>query len=94
MSRFAITGARVLADGKFLEGQALIVTKGEIDGLQPEDMPPPHCYERIRLDGGDIGHQAGEAVLAAIRGLHVPDSGAPAPAELVVRASTAPPRSP
>jgi len=54
-------------------------------------LDPP--LTTIRLDGSDIGHQAGEAVLAAIRGLPLPNSGAPAPAELVVRASTAPPRS-
>jgi len=61
------------------------------------DVPMADCLDppltTIRLDGGDIGRQAGEAVLAAIRRLPLPDSGAPAPAELVVRASTAPPRS-
>jgi LacI family transcriptional regulator len=61
------------------------------------DVPMADCLDppltTIRLHGGVIGHQAGEAVLAAIRGLPLPGVGAPAtPAELVVRASTAPPR--
>jgi LacI family transcriptional regulator len=59
------------------------------------DVPMADCLDppltTVRLDGGDIGRQAAEAVLAAIRGLPVPDSAAPAPAELVVRESTAPP---
>ena len=60
------------------------------------DVPMADCFDppltTIRLDGGDIGHQAGEAVLAAIRRLPVPGRDAPSLAELVVRASTTRPR--
>jgi LacI family transcriptional regulator len=70
---------------------------GDVSVIGYNDVPMADCLDppltTIRLHGGEIGHQAGEVVLAAIRGLPVPDVGAPAtPAELVVRASTAPPR--
>jgi LacI family repressor for deo operon, udp, cdd, tsx, nupC, and nupG len=53
-------------------------------------LDPP--LTTIRLNGHEVGRQAGEAVLAIIRGLSVPVGGPPEPAELVVRASAAPPR--
>jgi LacI family transcriptional regulator len=70
---------------------------GDVSVIGYNDVPMADCFAppltTIRLDGGDIGHRAGEAVLGAIRGLPIPGGGAPAPAELVVRASTAPPRT-
>jgi LacI family transcriptional regulator len=55
------------------------------------DVPMADCLDppltTIRLDGDMIGRRAAEAVLAAIRGLPIPDPGPPVPAELVVRAS-------
>jgi LacI family transcriptional regulator, galactose operon repressor len=58
------------------------------------DVPMADCFDppltTVRLDGDEIGRRAGAAVLAAIRGLEVPTSDPPTPAELVVRASAAP----
>jgi LacI family transcriptional regulator len=58
------------------------------------DVPMADCFDppltTVRLDGDEIGRRAGTAVLAAIRGLEVPTSSPPIPAELVVRSSTAP----
>jgi LacI family transcriptional regulator len=59
------------------------------------DVPMADCFDppltTIRLDGHEVGRQAAEAVLAAIRGLPVPDRGPSVPAELVVRASASRP---
>jgi LacI family transcriptional regulator len=59
------------------------------------DVPMADCFDppltTIRLDGHEVGRQAAEAVLAAIRGLAIPDRGPTVPAELVVRASVTPP---
>jgi LacI family transcriptional regulator len=58
------------------------------------DVPMADCFDppltTVRLDGFEVGRRAGEAVLAAIRGLPVPRVDPPIPAELIVRASTAP----
>jgi LacI family transcriptional regulator len=58
------------------------------------DVPMADCFDppltTVRLDGYEVGRRAGEAVLAAIRGLPIPPADPPLPAELVVRASTAP----
>jgi LacI family transcriptional regulator len=58
------------------------------------DVPMADCFDppltTVRLDGYEVGRRAGEAVLAAIRGLPVPQGDLPMPAELVVRSSTAP----
>ena len=58
------------------------------------DVPMADCFDppltTVRLDGDEIGRRAGTAVLAAIRGLEVPASAGPVPAELVVRSSAAP----
>jgi LacI family transcriptional regulator len=58
------------------------------------DVPMADCLDppltTVRLDGYEVGRRAGEAVLAAIRGLPVPQGDPPVPAELVVRASAAP----
>jgi DNA-binding LacI/PurR family transcriptional regulator len=51
-------------------------------------LDPP--LTTIRLDGEEVGRRAGDAVLAAIRGLPIPDSGPPVPAELITRSSAAP----
>jgi LacI family transcriptional regulator len=59
------------------------------------DVAMADCFDppltTVRLNGYEVGRRAGVAVLAAIRGLPIPDSGPPVPAELVVRASAAPP---
>ena len=58
------------------------------------DVPMADCFDppltTVRLDGYQVGRRAGAAVLAAIRGLPVPQGDPPVPADLVVRASTAP----
>jgi LacI family transcriptional regulator len=58
------------------------------------DVPMADCFDppltTVRLDGYEVGRRAGDAVLAAIRGLPVPQGDPPIPAELVVRSSTAP----
>jgi LacI family transcriptional regulator len=58
------------------------------------DVPMADCLDppltTVRLDGHEVGRRAGEAVLAAIRGLPPPPADPPVPAELVVRASAVP----
>jgi len=67
---------------------------GDISVVGYNDVPMADCLDppltTVRLAGEEIGRRAGEAVLAAIRGLPLPDPGPPVPAELVVRASAAP----
>jgi len=63
---------------------------GYNDVAMAECLDPP--LTTIRLNGYEVGRQAGEVVLAAIRGLPIPRRRPPVPAELVVRASAAPPR--
>jgi LacI family transcriptional regulator len=63
------------------------------------DVPMADCLDppltTVRLDGDLVGRRAAEAVLAAVRGLPIPDLGSPVPAELVVRGSaTRPARRP
>jgi LacI family transcriptional regulator len=62
------------------------------------DVPMADCLDppltTIRLDGHEVGRLAAEAVLAAIRGLPIPDPGPPLPAELVVRSSATYPGHP
>jgi DNA-binding LacI/PurR family transcriptional regulator len=50
-------------------------------------LDPP--LTTVRLHGYEVGRRAGKAVLAAIRGLPLPEGDPPVPAELVVRASAA-----
>jgi LacI family transcriptional regulator len=61
------------------------------------DVPMADCLDppltTVRLDGYEVGRRAGEAVLAAIRGLPILQADPPVPPELVVRASTAPART-
>jgi LacI family transcriptional regulator len=68
---------------------------GDVSVIGYNDVPMADCFDppltTIRLNGGEIGRQAAEAVLAVIHGLPVPGSGQPEPAELVVRASAASP---
>jgi LacI family transcriptional regulator len=65
---------------------------GDVSVVGYNDVPMADCFDppltTIRLDGDQVGRRAGQAVLAAIRGLPVPVS-APTPAELVIRASAA-----
>jgi LacI family transcriptional regulator len=67
---------------------------GDVSVVGYNDVPMADCLDppltTIRLDGEEVGRRAGDAVLAAIRGLPLPDSGPPVPAELIVRASAAP----
>jgi LacI family transcriptional regulator len=69
---------------------------GDVSVVGYNDVPMADCFDppltTIRLNGHEVGRQAGEAVLAAIRGLPISDDGQPEPAELVARASAAPPR--
>jgi LacI family transcriptional regulator len=55
------------------------------------DVPMADCFDppltTIRLDGDVVGRRTAEAVLAAIRGLPIPNRATPVPAELVVRGS-------
>jgi LacI family transcriptional regulator len=67
---------------------------GDVSVIGYNDVPMADCLDppltTIRLDGEEVGRRAGDAVLAAIRGLPIPDSGPPVPAELIARASAAP----
>jgi LacI family transcriptional regulator len=69
---------------------------GDVSVVGYNDVPMADCFDppltTIRLNGHEVGRQAGEAVLAAIRGLPLPGGDRPEPAELVVRASATPPR--
>jgi LacI family transcriptional regulator len=71
---------------------------GDVSVVGYNDVPMADCLDppltTIRLGGHEIGRSAGEAVLSAIRGLPVPLETQPSPAELVVRASAAPPGRP
>jgi LacI family transcriptional regulator len=68
---------------------------GDVSVVGYNDVAMADCFDppltTIRLDGHRVGRQAGEAVLAAIRGLPLPDGRQPVPAELVARASAVPP---
>jgi LacI family transcriptional regulator len=68
---------------------------GDVSVVGYNDVPMADCFDppltTIRLNGHEVGRQAGKAVLAAIRGLPLPDGSQPEPAELIVRASAAPP---
>jgi LacI family transcriptional regulator len=67
---------------------------GDVSVVGYNDVPMADCLDppltTVRLDGYEVGRRAGEAVLAAIRGLPMPPMDPPVPAELVLRASTAP----
>ena len=71
-----------------------LVCPGDVSVIGYNDVPMADCLDppltTIRLDGEEVGRRAGDAVLAAIRGLPIPDSGPPVPAELIARASAAP----
>jgi LacI family transcriptional regulator, galactose operon repressor len=70
---------------------------GDVSVVGYNDVPMADCFDppltTIRLNGDQVGRRAGEAVLAAIRGLPASGSGPPEPAELVARASAGPPPS-
>ncbi|HKQ00312.1 MAG TPA: LacI family DNA-binding transcriptional regulator [Actinomycetes bacterium] len=70
---------------------------GDISVVGYNDVPMADCLDppltTIRLNGDQVGRRAGEAVLAAIRGLPTSGNSQPEPAELVVRASAGPPPS-
>ena len=69
---------------------------GDVSVVGYNDVPMADCFDppltTIRLNGYEVGRQAGEAVLAAIRGLPLPGGDQPEPAELVARGSATPPR--
>ena len=69
---------------------------GDVSVVGYNDVPMADCFDppltTIRLNGHEIGRQAGEAVLAAIRGLPLPGGDQPEPAELIARGSATPPR--
>jgi LacI family transcriptional regulator len=75
--------------------QAGLGCPGDVSVVGYNDVPMADCLDppltTIRLDAHEVGRQAGEAVLAAIRRLPAPGDGRPSPAQLVVRASAAPP---
>lgn len=54
MSRFALTGARILAGNAFVESHTLVVADGKIAAVQPDTAPLPAGCERIALKGGDL----------------------------------------
>jgi LacI family transcriptional regulator len=68
---------------------------GDVSVVGYNDVPMADCLDppltTIRLNGDRVGRRAGEAVLAAIRGLPDTGGGPPEPAELVARASAGPP---
>jgi len=68
---------------------------GDVSVVGYNDVPMADCLDppltTIRLNGDRVGRRAGEAVLAAIRGLPDSGGGPPEPAELVARASAGPP---
>jgi LacI family transcriptional regulator len=70
---------------------------GDVSVVGYNDVPMADCFDppltTIRLNGDQVGRRAGEAVLAAIRGLPDSGGGPPEPAELVARASAGPPPS-
>lgn len=51
MNRFALTGARILANGVFVENHALVIAGGKIEAIVPQ---APHDCEDIALKGGDL----------------------------------------
>ncbi len=51
MSSFAILGARILADGRWLDSHALVVEGGEIAAIQPADTLPPGLRAETRAGG-------------------------------------------
>jgi hypothetical protein len=67
---------------------------GDVSVVGYNDVPMADCLDppltTVRLDGNEVGRRAGEAILAAIRGLPVPDGGPPVPAKLIARSSAAP----
>jgi LacI family transcriptional regulator len=69
---------------------------GDVSVVGYNDVPMADCFDppltTIRLNGYEVGRQAGEAVLAAIRGLPLPGGDQPEPAELIARGSATPPR--
>jgi LacI family transcriptional regulator len=75
--------------------EAGLACPGDVSVVGYNDVPMADCFDppltTVRLDGGEVGRRAGQAVLAAIRGLPLPADAPPVPAELVVRASAAPP---
>jgi LacI family transcriptional regulator, galactose operon repressor len=84
----AMGAVRALREaGLACPGQVSVV--GYNDVAMADCLDPP--LTTVRLDGYEVGRRAGTAVLAAIRGLPVPATDEPVPAELVVRASSGPP---
>jgi N-acetylglucosamine-6-phosphate deacetylase len=53
MSMKALTGARILADGAWVDGHALLIRDGLIEALVADGAVPPDV-ERILLDGGQL----------------------------------------
>ncbi len=51
MSRFALTGARILAGDVFVENHALVIAGGKIEAIVPQ---APQGCDHIALHGGDL----------------------------------------
>jgi LacI family transcriptional regulator len=90
---FAHNDAMAMGAVRALRGAGLDCPR-DLSIVGYNDVPMADCLDppltTIRLDGEEVGRRAGDAVLAAIRGLPLPDPGPPVPAELIARASAAP----
>jgi N-acetylglucosamine-6-phosphate deacetylase len=54
MSRFALSGARILAGNTFIERHTVVVADGKIAAVQPDASALPTGCERVALNGGDL----------------------------------------
>jgi LacI family transcriptional regulator len=90
---FAHNDAMAMGAVRALRGAGLDCPR-DLSIVGYNDVPMADCLDppltTVRLDGYEVGRRAGEAVLAAIRGLPVPQGDPPVPAELVVRSSAIP----
>ena len=84
---FAHNDAMAMGAVRALRGAGLDCPR-DMSVVGYNDIPMADCLDppltTVRLNGYEVGRRAGEAVLAAIRGLPVPQPAPPVPAELVV----------